>query len=511
MIKPGNPLRQWCLLGTIAALGLCPAFLLAGEVKLRQDLSEADRLRVEKVTQPATTFDRPEGSEALSGGEATSKGNPGPGAFYNPSGNIGFEERERFQLGQALFEKFWVSSPSSTQASDGLGPLFNARSCQSCHIRGGRGEPLGVRPEAVGMLLRLAQPPATKTERDEINSGERLNMPDPVYGHQFQDRAVPGLAAEGRVIVRFEKSMAALADGTVVTLQRPVYGVADLAYGPMGNATTLSPRMANPLIGMGLIEAIDAADIEMRADPSDLNGDGISGRAQQVRDPETGKLTLGRFGWKAQSASVREQSADALSNDIGISTPIRPDSAGDCTSAEAPCRDMPNGVQPRLGSVEAPDPVLPLLTAFTENLAVPMRRNVDEADVLAGKRAFYEVGCALCHAPKFVTSRRAASAEHRFQLIWPYSDFLLHDMGSELGDGQEVGRASGQEWRTPPLWGIGLTETVNGHSFFLHDGRARSFTEAILWHGGEAKKARDGFAGLDAGRRAALIAFLESL
>ena len=172
---------------------------------------------------------------------------------------------------------------------------------------------------------------------------------------------------------------------------------------------------------------------------------------------------------------------------------------------------MPTGVQPKLGDTEAPDPILDLVTFYSQNLAVPARRDIDKPEVLAGKKVFYEIGCASCHTPKFVTRRDAPNKAQSFQLIWPYSDFLLHDMGEELADGQQVGDATGSEWRTPPLWGIGLTQVVNGHTFFLHDGRARNLTEAILWHGGEGQAARDRFASLPKAEREALVKFLESL
>jgi len=237
----------------------------------------------------------------------------------------------------------------------------------------------------------------------------------------------------------------------------------------------------------------------------------IRDRPNIVRDPETGQLTLGRFGWKAQQPSIRQQSADALAGDIGISSPEAPRNWGDCTQAQAPCLAMPTGVQERLGDTEAPPPVMDLVTFYSQNLAVPARRGADRPDVLAGKKVFYDLGCISCHTPKFVTRRDAPNKAQSFQLVWPYSDFLLHDMGEGLADGQAVGDATGSEWRTPPLWGIGLTRRVNGHTFFLHDGRARSLAEAILWHGGEAQAARDRFAAADAADRAALVKFLESL
>ena len=265
------------------------------------------------------------------------------------------------------------------------------------------------------------------------------------------------------------------------------------------------------MIGLGLIQAIHEADILALADPDDKDGDGISGKAAVTRDPVSGDPVLGRFGWKAQNATVRHQSAEAFAGDIGISTPEVNRSHGDCTDSQAACLALPVGVQPRLGDTEAPDPVLDLVTFYSENLAVPARRKASFAETLGGKKLFYEAGCTGCHTPKFVTRRDAGNKAHAFQLIWPYSDFLLHDMGEGLADGQPVGLATGSEWRTPPLWGIGLTQTVSGHTFFLHDGRARNLTEAILWHGGEAAAARDRFAAMAKSDRDALLAFLESL
>jgi CxxC motif-containing protein (DUF1111 family) len=287
--------------------------------------------------------------------------------------------------------------------------------------------------------------------------------------------------------------------------------VTDLGYGPLDPHTTLSPRVTPQMIGLGLVEQIHPADLLAKADPDDRDGDGISGRVNRVQDPMTKELTIGRFGWKAQTPTIRQQTADAFAGDIGISTPEAPRPYGDCTTAQQKCLDKPTGVQPRLGDAEAPPPVMDLVTFYSQNLAVPARRDIAKPDVLAGKKLFYDTGCAACHTPKFVTRRDAPNKAQAFQLIWPYSDFLLHDMGDGLADGQAVGEAAGNEWRTPPLWGIGLTKRVSGHSFFLHDGRARNLAEAILWHGGEAQKARDGFAALPAADRDRLIKFLESL
>ncbi|MFB9949847.1 di-heme oxidoredictase family protein [Rhizobium puerariae] len=477
----------------------------------RTDLDPKDQKRVEAVTRPATDFSKPEQFELMAGGAATSRATPNGNAFSHFSANITFEEEQTFKLGNALFTKLWVSAPSSTQASDGLGPLFNARACQSCHLKDGRGHPPEGSADATSMFLRLARPARTDEEREAIADYRKLNFPDAVYGAQLQDLAVPGLKSEGRMQVSYEETPVTLAGGEVVQLRKPIYSVTDLGFGPLEGDVTLSPRVAPPMIGMGLVQAIHEADILTKADPDDRDGDGISGRPALVRDHRSGELKLGRFGFKAQNASIRDQSSSAFAGDLGLSTPDDPFDHGDCTKAQAECLARPTGVQKRLGPVEAPDPVLPLVTFYSENLAVPARRAIGDTTVLSGKELFYRSGCTACHTPKFVTRRDAGNKAHAFQLIWPYSDFLLHDMGEGLADGQQVGVADGREWRTQPLWGIGLTETVNAHTFFLHDGRARNLTEAILWHGGEAGKARDAFASLAKPDRAALIKFLESL
>jgi len=477
----------------------------------RTDLTPKDLARVEAITKPTTDFSKPEQFELMQGGAGTSKKRPNQDAFSQSSANITFEEEGTFKLGNGLFRKVWVSSPSSTQASDGLGPLFNARACQSCHLKDGRGHPPEGAADATSMFLRLAREAYSDEEKAARASGNTLNFPDPVYGGQLQDLAVPGVPGEGRMTVTYLDRPVTLGDGKIVSLRKPSYSVSDLAYGPLADGTTLSPRVTPQMIGLGLVEQIHPADLLARADPDDRDGDGISGRINRVFDTTAKELTIGRFGWKAQTPSIRQQTADAFAGDIGISTPEVPRPYGDCTSTQDKCLAMPTGVQPRLGDAEAPPPVMDLVTFYSENLAVPARRDIAKADVLAGKKLFYDTGCASCHTPKFVTRRDAPNKAQAFQLIWPYSDFLLHDMGEGLADGQVVGDASGSEWRTPPLWGIGLTERVSGHTFFLHDGRARNLTEAVLWHGGEAQNARDGFAALPAQDRDKLIKFLESL
>ena len=474
--------------------------------------SEAERIAA--VVAPTGDFSKPERYEALPGGAATSTKFENRDAFSQPSANMNFERQLDFRVGNGIFKKIWVSAPSSTTASDGLGPLFNARSCQRCHLKDGRGHPpAGNWPDdvATSMFLRLSIPPQTEEEHQFLASGRLKVIPDPVYGGQLQDVAVQGHFAEGRMQITYEEIPVELADGEVVTLRKPSYSVSNLGYGPLHRDVMLSPRVAQPMIGLGLLEAIDEADVLAQADPDDRDGDGISGRANRVWSDEQGKVLLGRFGWKAGNPDVRQQSAHAFNGDIGISNVIATSAWGDCTAAQDRCRDAPDGNTEAQDGLEASKQMLDLVVFYSRNLAVPARRDVDDPQVLAGKKLFYESGCIDCHRPKYVTRRDPSQPEQSFQLIWPYSDLLLHDMGPGLADNRPEGRADGQEWRTPPLWGIGLTETVNGHTFFLHDGRARNLLEAILWHGGEAEAAKQKVVAMSKAKRDQLIRFLNSL
>lgn len=476
----------------------------------RDDLTEKDRARVEKVTKPAGQFEKAERFERMAAGAATSTKRINADAFSHSSANLEFEALERFLLGNGLFRKDWVSSPASTQASDGLGPLFNARACQSCHIKDGRGHaPARVEDSAVSLLVRVSVPPG-KEQQEAIADGRLHAAPDPVYGLQLQDHAVAGLNPEGRVQITYEDVPVALSGGETVTLRRPVLGITEPGFGPFRDDLMLSARVAPPMIGLGLLESVHEADILAWADPDDEDGDGISGRPARVRDAQ-GEWRLGRFGWKAIAPTIAEQSAGAFSGDMGLSSPLAPDHWGDCTEAQTACRALPHGAQERLGAEEVPEDLLDLVTFYSSHLAVPARRNIDDPQVLAGKKVFYESGCASCHRAKYVTRRDVDDPALRFQLIWPYTDMLLHDMGEDLADHRTEGLADGYEWRTPPLWGIGLTGTVNEEATFLHDGRARTLLEAVLWHGGEAQAARDRVVEMAKQDRDNLVRFLESL
>lgn len=476
----------------------------------RADLSADDLARVAAVTQPAETFDAAEAFEAMQAGAATSTKPANANAFSNPSGNLSFEDQENFLLGNGLFRKDWATSPSSTLASDGLGPLFNARSCQSCHIKDGRGHaPAGADDSAVSLLVRLSVP-ANATQQAAIDAGEIPAAPHPIYGLQLQDFAAAGLSSEGLVAITYDEIPVALSGGEIVTLRAPDLTIANPSYGPLGDEIMLSARVASPMIGLGLLEAVHQADILALADPEDSDGDRISGRPSWALDAN-GERVLGRFGWKAIQSDVAMQSAHAFSGDMGLSTPLVTSHWGECTDGQPDCLALPHGAQPHLGAYEVPADLFALVTFYSQNLGVPARRDVDDPAVLDGKQVFYKTGCASCHTPKFVTRRDADHPAQQFQLIWPYSDMLLHDMGEGLADHRPEGTATGMEWRTPPLWGIGLTATVNQEAGFLHDGRARTLLEAILWHGGEAQAARDAVVAMPPEDRQSLITFLRSL
>ncbi|MCF7992820.1 MAG: c-type cytochrome [Thiohalocapsa sp.] len=466
----------------------------------------------EVLPSNAPALARLQPGEDLPGGEATQRRTHGANAYSLASANLDFVSEMDFKVGNGLFKRLWVSAPASTKSADGLGPIYNARSCQRCHLKDGRGHPPeGPDDNAVSMFLRLSIPPRDAVERGRIASGELKFVPEPTYGAQLQDFAIQGHAAEGRMVIAYENVTVSLNGGETVELRAPSYSVADLGYGPLHPQTMLSPRVAPQMIGLGLLEAIAEADILAWADPDDANGDGISGRASHVWSPLAGKAMLGRFGWKAGEASVDEQSQGAFAGDIGISTPLHPHGGGECTEAQTACRESLHGNEPDSGAPEADQTVVDLVNFYARNLAVPARRDPGDPEVLAGKALFHETGCAACHRPSFRTAPDAPQAELADQLIWPYTDMLLHDMGEGLADNRPEGMASGREWRTAPLWGIGLTPVVNGHDNLLHDGRARGVLEAILWHGGEAQAARDRVVALTPEQRARLIRFVESL
>lgn len=499
------------LSGLLLMLSLLFACAMASAYAAPQQADMAERQRIADVIRPTGDFTKPEKFELRPGGAATVFKPVNRDIFSHSSANMSFERELTFKVGNGIFKKLWVSSPSSTTASDGLGPLFNARSCQRCHLKDGRGHPPAAGEVAESMFLRLSVPPQTAAEKQLIAERRATVIPEPTYGGQLQNFATQGMDGEGEMTITYTPLPVTLADGTVIELRKPDYGVANLKYGPMHPDVMLSPRVAPPMLGLGLLEAIPEEAILANADADDQDGDGVSGRPNRVWSDETGQVALGRFGWKAGQPSVAQQSAGAFAGDIGISTPLYPAPYGDCMPALADCRNGPHGGADDTDTVEAPAQMFDQVIFYSRNLGVPARRNIDDPQVLEGKQLFYESGCIACHTPKFVTRRDSLGLEQSFQLIWPYTDLLLHDMGEGLADGRPEGVATGQEWRTPPLWGIGHTKDVSGHTFLLHDGRARNLLEAILWHGGEGEAAKQQVVAMGTAERDALIAFLNSL
>lgn len=454
------------------------------------------------------------GDPALPGGETSWTGATGRNAFMHQSANMSFERRLDFKLGEALFQRLWVTAPTRTKAADGLGPLFNSRACSGCHIRNGRGHPVDENDSEAGatsMLLRLSIPPQTTEQLRDHLDGKLATIPDPVYGGQFQDFSVPGIKAEGRVKVTYKTTDVLLAGGETVTLRNPTYEMTDLAYGPLHLDIMVSPRLAPPMIGLGLLEAIPDSTLMAASDPQDDDGDGISGRFNQVWDISKSEMAIGRFGWKAGMPTLDQQNQNAFQFDIGLSTPLYPNASGDCTTAQTDCITAPDGNDDEFEGLEVHSVMTDLVLYYARNIAPPARTNANDEDVLAGEKIFAAAGCASCHTPRYALPERADMPEQSGQVIWPYTDLLLHDMGDGLADHRPEAQASGTEWRTPPLWCIGRAQEIDPRAGFLHDGRARTILEAILWHGGEAKSARDAVTRMPPSERSQLLAFLKSL
>lgn len=425
-----------------------------------------------------------EEGEELSGGQGTIF-DVSRNAFSQPMPGLDREQELLFFVGNSFFNQNWVAAPASTTARDGLGPYFNARSCASCHFKDGRGRPPEFAGEMpTGLLLRLTLPAETP------------------YGGQLQDQAIFDLPVEGAYTIEYTEIPFVFPDGETASLRQPIYHIDSLAYGSLPDSILISPRVGNQMIGLGLLEAIPEDAILEAADPKDADGDRISGKPNFVWDKVNGETALGRFGWKANQPSLLQQTADAFHGDLGITTWINPEQP--CHVAA--CANLPNG-----GSPEIDNDDLGKVVLYVSSLAVPARRDWEDETVLRGKEIFMQIGCQKCHTPSFETGEHPTIPALSNQKIWPYTDLLLHDMGDGLADNRPDFEATGSEWRTPPLWGIGLIQTVNGHTYLLHDGRARNLLEAILWHGGEAETARDFFANLSKEDREALIRFLESL
>lgn len=417
-------------------------------------------------------------------------------AFSRPAPNLTVTQRAEFFIGNAFFNSPWVVAPASASARDGLGPLFNARSCDGCHNNDGRGQPpLKEDEQPVSLVIQFATP--TPGDNNEPQS-------DPNYGVNFNPFAIGGVPAEGKLRIRHREIAGQFGDGTAYTLLAPEYSFEELAYGELAADARSSPRVAPAVLGVGLLEAIPEAQIMERNDPDDANGDGISGRPNRVWDPLVKREVLGRFGWKLNQPDIAHQTAAAFSGEIGMSTSLRPDQ--NCTPAQTQCAAAPDGGKPEIS-----DEIFNRMVMYQRMLGVPVRRDLNAPEVKRGAKLFMDAGCESCHRATFKTGDVQDQPWLSGQTIHPFTDMLLHDMGEGLADGRADFAATGSEWRTQPLWGLGMQKTVNGHTRLLHDGRARDASEAILWHGGEAERAKEAFRTLSKQDREALLKFLDSL
>ncbi|MFP6621085.1 MAG: di-heme oxidoredictase family protein [Pirellulaceae bacterium] len=402
--------------------------------------------------------------------------------FMQMATNIAPVSGQAFMLGRRLHHTDFSNGSHSEQPNPGypeqsgkVGPGYVARSCIACHVNNGR-----ALPPAINSPMRQS---VVKVGADMIGT------PHPTLGGSLQPASTDGDPETLVQIGDYSTVAGTYADGTPYVLRKPRYSFRGMA--PSHYSVRLSPQ----LVGLGLLEAIAEKTVIAKADPGDGNQDGISGRIQVVTDPETGERRLGRFGYKAGQASVRLQVASALNHDMGVTTTVFPRLDGETGT----------------GKPELADKELGLLTRYIATLGVSARRDLQDEQALAGERLFMKAGCANCHTTKFTTSPYHPFTELRNQTIRPYTDLLLHDMGAGLADNLAEEAASGAEWRTAPLWGIGLTTGVSGAEAYLHDGRARDLSEAILWHGGEGQGAREAFRTMPATERAALLKFLKSL
>jgi CxxC motif-containing protein (DUF1111 family) len=426
-------------------------------------------------------------------------------AYLQPAPGLNRTQMQAFQMGRHHFDKKWASI-SSLQFEWGLGPTFIAKSCEECHAAGGRGHPPPSAAEQLrSMLVRVSIP------GEDAHGGPK---PHPSYGDQFQNFGLNGpfpdfafhtapVPGEAALYVDWEETSVALADGEAVPLRRPRLRIENLAYGPLGEGVMTSLRIAQPLVGLGLLEAVP--EDTLLAIAKQQRAHGINGRPNYVRDDINDRTALGRFGWKANQPSIRQQIAAASLADMGLTT--RMYRQQNCPPVQHLCVIQTPGNDPEVAFTDLDD-----LELWTRALAVPARRSPDDPQVLRGEQLFEQAKCGVCHVQTLRTAEKfPALPQLANQTFHAYTDLLLHDMGEELADGRPDFKAGGRDWRTPPLWGIGLSAGVNGSTALLHDGRARTITEAILWHGGEAEPAREAFRDMPRADREALVKFVESI
>ncbi|NBW54362.1 MAG: thiol oxidoreductase [Betaproteobacteria bacterium] len=433
--------------------------------------------------------------------------------YKQPVAGLSPKQMQVFLKGERVFTNFWMavnnpviplvwdlSQPGPAGGEWGLGPMFLATNCASCHLNAGRGRALDASGSlAIQHVLRISIP------GDGPHGSPK---PDPNYGTEIQmfdtiTRKDPeARAGEGEVFIDWLAKVFTFPDGETLELRQPKVRVEKLNFGPLSEGVMMSLRNSQAMVGMGYLEAIAEKDILQVAQQQKAQG--LNGRPNYVRDDINNKQAMGRFGWKANQPSIRQQIASAFSADIGITSSLYP--FQNCTPVQHECLAAIKGPKPEL----RPE-LWDSITFWTQALEVPERRDTDKPEVKRGDALFVSSGCAMCHVPEWRTGKYTAVQPISNKRINPYTDLLLHDMGPDLADGRPDFKASGSDWRTPPLWGIGLSKQVSASTSFLHDGRARNLLEAIVWHGGEAKASRDKFTALPAEQRKDVITFLESL
>ena len=436
--------------------------------------------------------------EEFSGGETTSFDITTINAFDHGASNLSRERFLRFESGNSFFNTTWTNPGSS--ARDGLGPFFINDSCRGCHIRDGVGSAPQLNEKINSMTVQISKKTGTN-----INGGP---LADPIYGLQLNNRDIYNNQkpeADPRVI-GYETKIVTFPDGYQVILKKPIFDL-NFNYG-IPSDYAFSARVAPKIIGLGLLAAIKEEDILKKVDENDINQDGISGKPNYVWNVESNRFELGRFGWKANQPNINQQNQAAFNGEIGITTPLFPNE--NCTVNSHPsidCNNPPTGNSQPEANLE----ITNLVNFYTHLVAVPIRRNYKDPKVLRGKELFFKIGCESCHTQKYITGNLEEFPEVSNQKIYPYTDLLLHDMGDDLKDDRSDFLANGREWRTAPLWGIGLVKRVNPNAGFLHDGRAETIEEAILWHGGEAEQAKLKYIQLPKNDRESLLEFLNSL
>ena len=501
-------------------------------------------------------------------------------AYSQPLANMPADKFRNFVMGDSLFARMWISFPSSVKSSDGLGPMFSARSCQSCHIKDGRGHLPEINElDTTSIVIKLSHfaEPNNKKLTNRLVYPRNHVTPDPVYGFLFHQFSTMSVKKEGDIEIsylRYKMNLTNTISKTdsnnsqkkpqtqrqkqkeYQTLTRPKLTLKNLNYASMNTYTKASLVIAPIMIGLGLIEAIDPEDIFKKHDPTDKDRDGISGRVSVVKNKNSAcnylkstdrlkkTLMIGRFGWKAHNPCLNQQNLDAFINDMSMSSTLHKNFYGDCTTYQEACRNAEklakinhdnsnknyknknahnlnnkNKKQDNFSyDHQEPDiseDIANLILFYTQSLAVPKRqiptKKQDQTNILKGERLFYQIGCESCHTSSYVTANYHPQKHLNNQKIYPYSDFLLHNMGPGLDDKHTTFNADSNEWRTAPLWGLGYSKHVNPNAGYLHDGRAKTINQAILWHGGEARTSRENYKSLSANQKKLLILFLESL